>query len=232
MRLTHSLLIITTFFLGSCKKDTLIPLSTSSITVVNAAQEVPSVEINFADTMSPFYLYQTPISYAAAKNFGILSGTTPFVMVSSADTSRLLVQSNVNLAPGGIYSLYLLQGGPKPEYLLMQDSVPVFSDTTAGVRFVNLSPDSKSFSINLATNDASITEFNNISYKQATSFKSYKALAFRGAYSFEIRDQASGDLLITCRWVYRRSNSSSLVICGSIDPNSSTPLSVFQINNF
>lgn len=217
----------------SCKKESNKTYSTSSITVINGIQGGPSIVATFSDTIMPFYLNQSPISYGSGKEYGISSGSTPLMIVSSDDTSRPFCSGPINLKPGEIYSLYVAGQGKAVDTLLMQETIPVYNDSVSGGRFVNLSAGSLTVSVNLQGNSTTQAEFSNLEYKKVSAFKSYSAnSAAPGNYIFEVHDQATGDLLTTFQWNYTLFKNSTLVISGSTDPASPTPISVFPVNNF
>ncbi|MGH2646378.1 MAG: DUF4397 domain-containing protein [Ginsengibacter sp.] len=224
--------VIISFIVASCSKESNHSFSTSSLTIVQAAMYVPSVAISFAETPGSFYQYQAPLSYGSWMEYGIPSGATPLVVVSAEDTSHPLLDGTMDLKAGGIYSLYLTGNGAKADTIMKRDTIPYYSSVLAGVRFINLSPDSQPVSINLEGNAITQTEFNNLTYRQITPFKAYDASVQFGTYTFEIRDASTGNLLTTFSWNYTAAKSNTLVISGSVDPASSTPLQVFQVNNY
>ena len=218
-------------FILSCKKDNTVPID-SSLDIINAAANIPSVVVNFSEAAIPFYQNQAFVYYSSSLEYGFPSGVTPIVIVSSSDTTKPIFQGNLNLAAGGIYSLYLIGQSQKPDTFLMEDNIVNYTPDLAGVRFINLSPDSGPISVNIQGNAATQTEFNSLAYKQISDFKTYDASVQYGNYTFEVRDQATGILLTTFAWNYTGSKNNTLVISGSVDPASTTPITVFQVNNF
>ena len=226
------LLIIIPCFILSCKKNTTAPPNDSSLNIINAAANIPSVVVNFSDAAIPFYQNQAFINYSSSLEYGFPSGVTPIVIVSSSDTAKPVFQGNLTLASGGIYSLYLIGQSIRPDTLLMEDHIVNYTPDLAGVRFINLSPDSGPVSVNIQGNATTQTEFNSLAYKQISDFKTYDAGVQYGNYTFEVRDQASGNLLTTFTWNYTSSKNNTLVISGSVDSASSTPITVFQVNSY
>jgi len=217
----------------SCKKDNNNgPTTIASLNVINAAIDVPSVNVNFTNNPIPFYLYQQPVYYGSNFEWGISSGDSAITIVSSADTMNNLYSGNLNLSPGGIYSLYLIGQLPKVSVLFVQDTIPLHSDSTSGLRFINLSPLSQPMSINLQGDAPDQMQFSNLEYGKASGFKTYPATNGIYNYTFEVRDQATGDLLTTVTWNLTLFKNNTLVICGLEDPAASTLISTFQINNY
>jgi hypothetical protein len=229
-RAYYFLVLISILAASSCKKSNSGSSGIASLNIINASPDLPSVIANFSDNTLPFYLNQAPIYSGSTFEFGIPSGPNPLIIVSSADTIKPVFDGTLNLQAGGIYSLYLAGQGGLADTVFTKDVIPVYSDSSVGLRFVNLSPDSKPISVNLAGNGPTQTEFSNLAYKQSTGFKTFSAnSSVGGAYNFEIRNQANDSLITTVSWSYTLSKNNTIVING-LENNSS--VSVFQVNNF
>lgn len=224
-------IVIISFFCFSCKKTTYNNQTTGALNVINAAADLPSVNVYFSDSLGPSYEYQRPISPGTSYEWGVGTGDIAVTINSSADTANALYKGHIQVRAGGIYSLYVLGGQSKDNTLLLEDTIPVQKDSAIGVRFINLSSDSKPFTVNLAENDPTQFEFSNLGYKQVSAFKTYPKNDAMG-YNFEVRDQASGDLVTSLSLYYTYYKSYTLMIYGSIDPSSPTPVAIGQINNF
>jgi hypothetical protein len=217
---------------ASCKKDINIVSSIASLTVINASTDNPSIVGMISDTIVPFYLNLAPISYQSFAEYGYPAGNVPLILVSAADTTQVLFQGKFNLQAGGTYSFYVVGKFKALDTLFMQDKIINYSDSLAGVRFINLLPGSRSVSINLQSNLPTQTEFANLSYKQITPFETYPDTSCITSYNFEVRDQTSGNLLTTFSWNFTVHKNNTLVISGSENPASPVPINVFQVNNF
>jgi hypothetical protein len=234
MTLIPRFFIVTMVILASCRKETPGTLSSSSITVVNTIETANELAVYFSDTALAYYIDQAPVPYASSLEYGIPSATTSVLAISSFDTAMVMA-TTLALKPGGIYSLYFAGSGlPQVpvDVVFSQDTIPVYSDSAAGVRFISLSPGSGPVTVNLQGNLPTQTEFPALAYKQISAFKGYPDTSGITSYTFEIRDQASGNLLSTFQWNFTLFKSNTLTICGSENPNSMTPINVFQINNF
>jgi hypothetical protein len=232
-------LILGLVLLSGCAKtsfDGTVPVA--ALNVINAAMDVPSLNVNFTATPIPYYLYQQPVSYGSSYEWAVAPGDSPIVIVSSLDTSSSIFTGNFKFVPQAIYSLYVLSGtsGGQGNVLFQQDTIPVYTDSAAGVRFINLSPDSHPLTVNLQGNPPSQTEFSPLAYEQISSFKQYSAtsvVANNGGYSFEVHDQSTGILYTTITWNYQVYRNNTMVICGSVNPlNTTTPIMVFAVNNY
>jgi hypothetical protein len=222
----------------ACQKTKVVP-APASITVVNAMAENSSIVPKFgSDTAGRYYMGPTygstmvPVWYGASQLYSPVAGVTPLLVVPSTDTGFTIFKGSLTFNSGDIYSLFLSGDTAHADTMLVKDNIPYYSDSSAGVRFVNLSMGGKALTINLDTDPGNM-EFPALGYKGITGFKKYDASPAAGDhYNFEIRDQASGDLLTTFTWSFPRFRNMTVVIAGSTDPGSATPLTIFSVNNF
>jgi hypothetical protein len=214
--------------MDACKKNN-PPSGIASLNVIPAALDVPSIYVYSTATPSSFYLQQSPIANSSAGEFGITAGPDTISIVNTSDTAGDLFKGVLDCKPGGIYSFYLTGSSSKLDTLFMQDQIPHYADSSAGVRFINLTPGSTPISINLAGNTPEQTEASGLGYKQISGFKAYPAFAsVGGTYIFEIRNQVNDSLLTTFSWNFTVRKNNTIVISGL----ESTGLNIFQVNNF
>ena len=209
------------FVLGTagCSKQSTGIASVAALNVVNALP-----------TSAPLVLVQGPIAPVVGKFSGIgpLSYATSTVLTPPAGAETIYaIQKNVDTAsvdskggnfmfssslsftPGGIYSLYITGADTtSPDCVFLRDTITVRTDSTTGIRFVNLSASSGSVSIDIQ-GEANGSEVPALAYKSATSFKSYAATSAVSSYVFEFRDAVSGNLLATYTLSGVNTNSSS-----------------------
>ena len=224
--------------LQGCHKSNNTITAPASLNIINAiatSQYVIPV-LGTTDSIQYFSSAQS-IYYGSTQLYSPISGANIIYVVQGTDTAdpkQRLFNGTLNLLAGGIYSFFLSGDTTKADTLFVQDNIPYHADSAVGVRFVNLSSGSQPISVNLAGNLPTQTEFSGLGYRQASSFKTYVANSSIAGdqYVFEIRDQASGNLLSTYTWYYTRYKNNTLVISGSEDPASSTPLQVFSVNNY
>lgn len=220
------LLLVCIVFAG-CKKETEIAMPLASLNVTNALSTTQNtVEVN---TLGNGVIYSSfpQLSDQSSQEYNIPVGNPPVNVVLTTDTLHPFFKQNIQTVAGGIYSLYLY-GQNTPEALLIQDHIPAVRDSSAGMRFINLSPDSGPVTVNFQ--GSSQAEFSNLGYKQISDFKLYNAKSsVNGSYVLEIRDAASGNLLLTYTWNFRPFRCQTLVFSGLASNTSQT---VFSVNNF
>ena len=211
------------------KSDTVT--SPASINIINAMADANPIIPSLGGTVQ-YYNTAQQIPYGFAQLYTQSSGKSSISISQTSDTSMSVFRGTFELAPGNIYSLFLIGDTTSPDTLFIRDNIPQYGDSAVGIRFVNLLQGKSSVSINLQNNPISQTEFDNLGYKQITPFKKYPVtIDIPGSYTFEIHDLASGELLSTFSWYYMLYKNNTIFISGSIDP-SGIPLVISQMNNY
>lgn len=231
--------------------------------------------VNALPTSTPLILVQGSITSVIGKFSGIgaLSYTSNTVLTTSnGSESFYVVQKNVdttsinaqggdfmfsgtlNFTAGGIYSLFITgTDTSKPDFLFVQDTLPVITDSAVGIRFVNLSTGSNPMSINLE-GSSNGSEVGNLPYKGITSFKQYINNSTTTDYLFVVRDATTGDSLTQFDFLASNSynngngltdpsNSSNngtlltfkhvtIAVYGSESTTTTSPLSTMLIDNY
>ena len=216
----------------ACQKVKNVP-SPVSFTIVHAMATGNAIATQLgSDTSGKYWNAMINIYYGGSQLYSSIAGTTPVVIVPITDTGFNIFNGKLPLTSGGIYSLFLSGDTLHADTLLVKDNIPYYADSSVGIRFVNLSIGGKAVTIDLDTSPGT-NEFPAFGYKTITDFKKYSAIStVGGVYNFEIRDQATGDSLTTYSWYYTVGKNNTIVIAGSPDPTSPTPLNVFSVNNF
>ena len=214
----------------ACQKAKYVP-APASITVVHAMFGGNAIVPKFgSDTAGRYYMGPTygstmvQVNYGSSQLYSRVAGTNPLLVVPITDTVFKIFNGSMSLQSGGIYSFFLSGDTAHADTMLVQDNIPYYADSSAGIRFINLTVGGKAITINLSS-DSTLTPIATLGYRQITDFKKYDAtLAAGGSYSFDIRDQATGDLLSTYNWSYPRFKNNTIVIAGSTDTGSSPDL--------
>ena len=106
-----------------------------------------------------------------------------------------MFKSVLNFTAGNLYSLFIAGADTtSPDYLFVQDTVTQRTDSTAGIRFVNLSAGSNLVSIDIK-GQANGGVISALAYKATTGFMSFPATSAISSYIFEFRDAVNGNLL-------------------------------------
>ena len=221
--------------ISACQKTKYVP-PPASITVVHAmANETHSIAPLFGAKQSlQYFSTMQKINRYASFLFSPVAGPTAIQIVPSTDTMFNILHGSITLVSGNIYTLFLAGDSTKPDTVFTTDNIPYYSDSSTGIRFINLVPDSKPMLVNIQGNDPTkVDEFTNIAYKQLTAFKKYGAsISNSTSYTFEIRDQGTDSLLKTYKWTFPRFKNQTIVIAGSEVIGSPTPITVFSENNY
>lgn len=186
----------------SCSKSKALPGS-ASLTIVNAVAGSNYLVTNFSGTDSlTWYAGATLLVYndtTAYNQFSGYRGKQPLAIYRYNDTlphSVPFFNGILDLPVGSIHTLFLAGTLSNPDTLLTTDHPPYhpLSDSSAGIRFINLSPGSNPVSVNIQ-GAANGSEAVNLAYKGVTAFKNYAAGTEVNSYTFEFRDMSSGALL-------------------------------------
>jgi len=223
----------------SCKKNSTVPLSPVAFNVVNVMPASnPIIPVFGTKDPIEYFANANQIGYPGSYEYSPSSGSTSLYVIQADDTTlsdkkQKMLNGQFSLIPGGIYSLFLAGDTTSPDTLFLRDNITNYTDSSAGVRFINLSTGSLPMSVTILGNPASETEFANIGYKGVSGFRKYPAGPSAGGYYiFTVRDQASGDSLTSLLWFYTVGRNSTLVMSGTENPFNSNLLQVYQMNNY
>jgi hypothetical protein len=208
----------------------------TAITVVNAVVNANPVISDFSGvgSVSVYFSTSQQVGFGAFYEYSVPSGSTVVVVHQISDTSVPFYKNILNLQPAAIYSLFLSGSDTTHiDTLLTLDDLPYHagSDSTASIRFVNLSTGSEPISVNIQGNSNG-SEVNSLAYQAITNFKNYPASQNISQYNFEFRDVSSGVLLTTFTYNVVPFQNITIAVIGSESPGALTPISAMQINNF
>jgi hypothetical protein len=224
-----------------CRKTGGQLISPASLNIINAIpSSQPVIAVLGTEQAIQYFASAPTVSYGSAQLYSPQSGKNTLYIVQATDTTEInpkteMFNGVLKLAPGGIYSFFLAGDTTAVDTLFVQDNIPYYgSDSSAGVRFVNLSPGSLPMTVTIEGNPITQTEFSGLAYKTVSTFKTYLANSSvpNSSYMFVVRDQATGDSLTSFSWNYTTFKNNTLVLSGSEAAGASIPLQVFQYNNY
>jgi len=184
-RLTAMLLLATaacTF--SSCSKDENSVAAISGLSVVNVSPTLATYNV---------YLNSTKVSTAALpftgsiNYFQITPGINSVKFTTASSTESVLTKS-INLEADKAYSLYLVDKADKLDGFLVSDDLTVATADKAAIRFINLSPDAGTLTLNQISGSSLSTDQ---AYKGVSAFSNTEAKT----YSLQIQDKATGTVL-------------------------------------
>jgi hypothetical protein len=237
------LVLLSSLVFFSCKKEYNLRSGGTSLNMVNVMGGSTSLVAGFGNTEPiQYYNHAYQVGYGSFNVYTGYEGIIPISFVDLADTNHVLLNATVDLGKVSIYSLFLTGTVTSPDTLFIRDEIPYYNpaDSVTGIRFVNLSTDSKPVSVNIAGNTNG-SEIASLSYKQITEFKKYPAtnsLPENGQYLFEIRDAASGELLTTCTYyvisngITTTGKSVTVVFYGQENGSADNPVNNLVVNNY
>ncbi|MES2458462.1 MAG: hypothetical protein V4594_23105 [Bacteroidota bacterium] len=226
--------IFAILFAMACKKDDPKYYATTNLNVVNAAVGAGGIKVNSGISSGFLWSKTASVAYGASALYGATPETHTIIVVPASDTTKVLFNKTFKMQP--INTLYFAGQYPNIDTLFrVEHNLPVVSvgavpDDSMYIRFVNLSPNSPSLSINLKA--VTSKEINALDYKSISEFKKYSALATTSNYVFEVRN-ATTNLILTSFTVNVSNNryrTLALVIKGLVGASGADALSVFQVS--
>ncbi|MDP4129828.1 MAG: DUF4397 domain-containing protein [Bacteroidota bacterium] len=167
------------------------------------------------------------IPYGASAGVDVVAGNSILHIYPVGDPARPYYNNSVATSPGERYSLFLSGIPGTTSSLLLQDSVHSYTDSTAGIRFVVLSPDAGPVSVNIAGRPSG-SVFHNYPFGGNTLFGKYQADSQYPEYTFEFRNTSSDSLLLAYSLNTPRFHNVTIVFDGLAGNHT---LNAFLINN-
>jgi hypothetical protein len=201
---------------GACKKEGISTKPLASLTVTNVVVNGPAIKVGSN---------LNQINNNSSLQLGLFPGDNDLYVWPVGDSANPYYTSPKYFAEeGSVHSLFIAGQSPTISGVLIKDNIPYHTDSTCGVRIINLVPNSTSLNITLSTSPA-INEVSGLAYLQYTDFKIYPAKARNVNYIFQIRKAADNTILFSYSLPTPRFTNVTLVIRGS------TTGSVTRVNN-
>lgn len=207
------------FFICSCKKNNVELTPLASLNVINAV---------LGGTTAKLGSNATTVANNGNTIFGLLTGNPDIYVWPVGDSLHPYYNANkaVSIISGDVYSLFLAGTPTTPEAILVKETIPYRTDSTAGIRFINLANNNGALNVTLSATPT-VNEVTGLAYKSYTEFKTYPGL-YNSAPTFQVR-KADGTLLtsfaFTVSTIPRFANV-TLVI-----RQNGTGVAVFRVNN-
>jgi hypothetical protein len=212
--------------LTACKKDEVETTPLTSLTLVNAVYGGASVKLGSNATTIANNNYAQMALVAGENNL--------YVWPVGDSLHPYYTSAKFTSQDREVYSLFLTGTAAAPEVITVKETIPYRTDSTAGIRFINLSPNSSSKPIFITMASTPTVKEADLTYKQYTDFKSYPGL-YNSTYTFQVRNDTTvapkaplATFAFTTSTVPRFANV-TLVIRQN---NSATvPFGVYRVNN-
>ena len=233
------IVVIITSLIGCHKSSSLQgPAAVNIINAIPGSQ--PLIPVLGTTAVISSYLNAANVPYGTAGMYTPLGGSTTIYIVQDAAGDTVAPEGHgtgvfsgaMSFEPYDIYSFFLARDTVGADTMLVRDRIPMFVDSSAGVRFVNLSAPGQIFAVNVEGGVLG-SEVSSLPYKGITSFIPHPGDSGPETigYLFVIRDQG-GDSLTSFLWMPMAFKSNTLVITGSPDSSGVRALSVFAVNNY
>jgi hypothetical protein len=219
------LVIFSTIAFTSCKKDEIKTSPLTSLTVGNFKISGKTVKLGSNATT-------VANNNTNGTQMALIAGTNDLYVWPVGDSLHpYYVQNKFASADRECYSLFLCGDTLTQDAVIIKENIPYRTDSTAGIRFINLSPNSTPLNITLSTDPVGTAQVLNLAYKQYTEYRSYPGL-YNSAYTFQVRDGVTNNILTTFAFTAStlpRFANVTLAIRGKVG---TTPaLGVTRVNN-
>jgi len=179
-QLTIWIILIIVISFSSCKKVSIATPEMAAFTIGNFVVGGTSVRQGSIPILTTNNSSVSPV-------LGLIAGENNFYVWPIGDSLHpYYTQSKFVCEANAVYTLFLHGPVAASEGFIVKENIPYRTDSTAGIRFINLSPNSTPLNITLSTS-TSVNEVSNLAYKQYTEFKTYPAL-YNSTYTFQVRD--------------------------------------------
>lgn len=225
MKLNLTAIVCAVCLFAACKKSTVKTTPLTSLNITNAV---------FGGTTAKLGSNATSISNNNFANMAVVAGENNLYIWPVGDSLHPYFTSNkFTSANGEVYSIFLTGIPSAPESVVVKENIPYRTDSTAGIRFINLSPNTNSKPINITLSTTpTVNEVSGLGYKQHTGFKTFEG-KFNSSYTFQIRNDTSASpkaplatFALTTSTVPRFAN-----ITVVIRQNGTVGVSTFRVNN-
>jgi len=220
-------LLLAIIFISSCKKDEIKTSPITSLTVGNF--KISGKTVRIGSNLTTIANNNTNGTQMALK-----AGTNDLYVWPMGDSlNPYYVQNKFASADREAYSLFLCGDtlAQRGDAVLIKENIPYRTDSTCGIRFINLSPNSTPLNITLSTS-TTVNEVSDLSYKQYTDYISY-AGKYNSTYTFQVRAAANpgtvlASVTLTAAQVPRFANI-TLVIRGKMTGGAPT-MGITRVN--
>jgi hypothetical protein len=168
----------------SCNKTTpILTFGKTQIRIINAIPDAGNIKLYSHDSL------KTPngLSFGQSTGYINISGGVNSFLVKN--NNQIIEKSRLNfkLDTNKKYTFFIAGSIKKDSltYVSLKDNLTVLTDTTAKIRFVNLTPNSPFIDIIFSKNSAdSIASFSSINFKSGTDYTQFKP----GTYLIKARE--------------------------------------------
>ncbi|MEP7376784.1 MAG: hypothetical protein ABI675_25525 [Chitinophagaceae bacterium] len=179
-----TVLFVVVLLSTSCKKDAAETKRIASLTLGNYVAGGTTVKLGSR--------IQTVSNNGSAQLALFVGENDLYAWPINDSLNPYFTRSKFNAEDRAVYSLFLCGTPAMPEGIIIKETIPYRTDSTAGIRFINLSPNSTALSITRSTSPT-VNEVTGLGFKSYTDYISYPGF-YNSAYTFQIRN-AAGALL-------------------------------------
>lgn len=151
--------------------------TTAQVTVVHASPNAPAVDIVIDNAAPPAV---EDLAFPTNTGYVALTAGSRNVKVNVANTATTVINADLPLVAGKVYSVFAIDSVSSIEPLVLEDDLTAPAAGKAHVRFVHLSPDAPA--VDVAVTSGPVV-FGNVAFRGFQGFTPLDA----GTYNLEVR---------------------------------------------
>jgi len=191
--------LIALLFFG-CSKDSLnintAPPVVAGVNFIQASPDAPLINVY----SNGILVNGLPLSYGSNTEYLTVNAGLDTTAFFNATTKQKIFSVNINFVKSNAYSLFLANKIGQGEVILLTDTLARPSAGSAGIRFVNVSPDAPAVDL-VIKNGATL-----VSNKSFRGFSSFQSIPGDVTYNLEIHQAGTANVLATLNSVKLSSN--------------------------
>lgn len=234
MKIIYSVLIVVIVAFNSCKKEEGTVIDAGSVNVTNAVIGGASIAlmvnqgiVSTSNTVGLNNFALMPIRNSEPR---LTLGVPTVAATATSPAVPAVIYYDQPISKTGTINQSLFLTGPSPsaaESVLIDETFPyAYTDSTCGVRFINLAQGNTPISVNIK-GSATGSEAANVAYKAYTDFKKYPATRAASSYIFEFR-KTDGTLITSYTLTTPYFHNVTLALRGTIGGSTG----VILVNNY
>lgn len=195
------------FLLGSCKKDANFSRPISFVAIHNATASPLNFKIGGKDENSSAVAIGRGTGY-----IGVYEGQWDYEATLNTDTP-VTVNADINLIGNEHQSIFVLQNPDSLEFFTLKDDLSIRNPNRALVKFINLSPDAESLTLELELLNNRPT-FNEAKFKSPTAYQEFDE---KTSYTVTLKNGLTGnDLLPETSYSFERNKMYTIWVTGRL----------------
>lgn len=181
--------------LGACNKNSVSPSAVSSFTIVNGVMGSTALRTNFSGNPKVSFSSWQTVTQNSNVEISSYTGSVSLGLIPTSDTTKIVYDSTMELAPWSIHSLFVGGTVSAPTYVFTTDTIPNTDDSVIAIRFANLYSGVGAVDVVLNDGTGTVVQAGMV-YPAVGSFMLFHVgTGYPSSYPFQFKDAATGTLI-------------------------------------